>query len=61
MRGCFLEDMFKQFPYIILCGDMLEVFVVKECGITIAGVGDGLVYCPVHDYVSLTRFVMEYL
>ena len=61
MRGSFSEKMFKHYPAVILCDDMLEVFVGGECSRKKDGVGNGLGKCSGYNNVSLKVFVMEEL
>ena len=58
MRSSFSEDIFENSPAVILCDNMLEVFLRKGCIGTKDGIGSGLGKCPVHDDVSLAGFVM---
>ena len=59
IRGSFAEYMLKHYPSVILCYDVLGVFVGEGCGSTKGGVGNGLGECLGHDDVSLTGFFME--
>ena len=54
-----MEDMFKNYPYAILCDDVLWVFLGEGCGRIKYGVGNGLGNCSIHDDLSLTVFVVE--
>ena len=49
----------KSFPSVILCDDILEVFIGYGCGRTKDGIGNVLDKCPGYDDLTLTGFVME--
>ena len=61
MRVSFAEEMFKNYPSIILCDDVLEGFVGKGCGMTKDGVGNDLDRCLGYYDVGLTGFFIEEL
>ena len=42
MRGSFVKEMFKNYPFVIFRDDVLEDFLGKECGRTKDGFGNGL-------------------
>ena len=52
-RGLFAEDMFENYPDVILRDDILEGFVGKGCSGAKYGVGGGLENSLEHDDVGL--------